>query len=119
MVGSNIHPQHQQWLQEDPPPPPTTVGTTPPFLVENSNQSATDERASTIVRTSSLRSRSPDYEIKEIKNIYVDFAGGKCVARPKIESLTSPKVSPHLDTKETDDLVTKKPSQAVEVIPIQ
>uniref|UniRef100_A0A803Q8B8 Uncharacterized protein n=1 Tax=Cannabis sativa TaxID=3483 RepID=A0A803Q8B8_CANSA len=35
------------------------------------------------------------------------------VARPKIESLTSPKVSPHLDTKETDDLVTKKPSQAV------
>ncbi|XP_030480281.2 katanin p80 WD40 repeat-containing subunit B1 homolog KTN80.1 isoform X2 [Cannabis sativa] len=71
------------------------------------------ERAPTIVRTSSLRSRSPDYETKEIKNIYVDSAGGKPVARPKIESLTSPKVSPHLDTKETDDLVTKKPSQAV------
>ncbi|XP_062096424.1 katanin p80 WD40 repeat-containing subunit B1 homolog KTN80.1-like isoform X2 [Humulus lupulus] len=70
------------------------------------------ERVGTAVRTSSLRSRSPDYETKEIKNIYVDSAGGKPVARPKIESLTPPKETPHLDTKETNDQVTKKPSQA-------
>ncbi|PON70996.1 Guanine nucleotide-binding protein, beta subunit [Parasponia andersonii] len=70
------------------------------------------ERVGTIVRTSSLRCRFPDYESKEIKNIYVDSAGGKPVTQQKVESLTSPKVPPHLDTKETNDQVIKKLSRA-------
>ncbi|POO03653.1 Guanine nucleotide-binding protein, beta subunit, partial [Trema orientale] len=78
----------------------------------NFNFQGSSERVGTIVRTSSLRCRSPDYESKEIKNIYVDSAGGKPVPQQKVESLTSPKVPPHLDTKETNDQVIKKLSRA-------
>lgn len=70
-----------------------------------------------IARTSSLRSTSPDYETKEIKNIYVDSAGGKPVTPQKIESLTSSKVTPHLETKEINNQVTKKQSHSAEVPP--
>ncbi|KAM6554055.1 hypothetical protein CsatB_014817 [Cannabis sativa] len=54
MVGSSIHPHHQQWLQEDPPPPPTTVAIK--FTIKP-------------VRTSSLRSR----ELRESVDHSKDF----------------------------------------------
>ncbi|XP_015576201.2 katanin p80 WD40 repeat-containing subunit B1 homolog KTN80.1 isoform X1 [Ricinus communis] len=50
--------------------------------------------------TSHLRSLSPDYESKEIKNIYVDSADGKPVSSQKVGSLTSPKRVLPLDSKE-------------------
>ncbi|KAL5579351.1 hypothetical protein UlMin_011793 [Ulmus minor] len=63
-------------------------------------------------RTSSLRCRSPDYDTKDIKNIYVDSTGGKPVAPQNVESLTSPKVVPHIDSKDTSAQPTPKQSPA-------
>uniref|UniRef100_A0A2P2L2N4 Katanin p80 WD40 repeat-containing subunit B1 homolog isoform X2 n=1 Tax=Rhizophora mucronata TaxID=61149 RepID=A0A2P2L2N4_RHIMU len=55
---------------------------------------------------SAFRSMSPDYETKEIKNIYVDCAGGKPVSSER--SLNSPKVGTPLDSKEMSDPLTEK-----------
>ncbi|CAK9141562.1 unnamed protein product [Ilex paraguariensis] len=60
--------------------------------------------------TSNLRCISPDYETKEIKNIYVDSRNP--VAR-KSGSFTSPKVVLPSDLKDMNDLTSQKQSPAV------
>ncbi|CAK9154871.1 unnamed protein product [Ilex paraguariensis] len=62
--------------------------------------------------TSNLRCISPDYETKEIKNIYVDTTGRNPVAR-KSGSFTSPKVVLPSDLKDMNDLTSQKQSPAV------
>ncbi|KAL6992626.1 hypothetical protein U1Q18_010738 [Sarracenia purpurea var. burkii] len=65
-------------------------------------------------RTSSIvRCSSPDYETKEIKNIYVDTAGENPVDSKRVGSYTSPRVLPPSDSKELNDLPTKKQGPAV------
>ncbi|KAK4858983.1 hypothetical protein QYF36_024854 [Acer negundo] len=56
--------------------------------------------------TSGLRCESPDYDMKEIKTIYVDSSGGNPVASQKLGSLNSPKVEVPLNSKEISDLKT-------------
>ncbi|XP_022994330.1 katanin p80 WD40 repeat-containing subunit B1 homolog [Cucurbita maxima] len=58
--------------------------------------------------TSNLQSLSPDYETKEIKNIYIDTTGGK----PEAESLSSPKVVFALGSREIIYDASKKQSPA-------
>ncbi|KAG2685302.1 hypothetical protein I3760_10G119300 [Carya illinoinensis] len=53
---------------------------------------SSEDLGSGIRSTSGLRCMSPDCETKEIKNIYVDSAGGKLVTSPRVESFNSPKV---------------------------
>ncbi|XP_050935857.1 katanin p80 WD40 repeat-containing subunit B1 homolog KTN80.1-like isoform X3 [Cucumis melo] len=67
--------------------------------------------------TSNLQSLSPDYETKEIKNIYIDTTGGKPVSPQKAESLSSPKIVFALDSKEISYDASKKqnPASRVEV----
>ncbi|XP_038894612.1 katanin p80 WD40 repeat-containing subunit B1 homolog KTN80.1 isoform X2 [Benincasa hispida] len=65
--------------------------------------------------TSNLQSLSPDYETKEIKNIYIDTTGGKPVAPQKAESLSSPKILFSLDSKEISYDASKKQSPASRV----
>ncbi|XP_023001697.1 katanin p80 WD40 repeat-containing subunit B1 homolog isoform X2 [Cucurbita maxima] len=65
--------------------------------------------------TSNLQSMSPDYETKEIKNIYVDTTGGKPVAPQKEESLNSPKVVFALDSKKISYDASKEQSPASRV----
>ncbi|KAM1893713.1 hypothetical protein ACFX14_036719 [Malus domestica] len=48
------------------------------------------------IRSPGLRCMSPDYDTKEIKNIYVDCSGGKPVASRRMDS---PKVVPSSDSK--------------------
>ncbi|KAM1045928.1 hypothetical protein COP2_037900 [Malus domestica] len=48
------------------------------------------------IRSPGLRCMSPDYDTKEIKNIYVDCSGGKPVATRRMDS---PKVVPSSDSK--------------------
>ncbi|XP_022720507.1 katanin p80 WD40 repeat-containing subunit B1 homolog isoform X2 [Durio zibethinus] len=64
---------------------------------------------------SSLGSRpvSPDYETKEIKNIYVDTAGSNPIATQKDGSLNSPKVVLPLDASEISNLAAEKQSPGV------
>ncbi|XP_022954653.1 katanin p80 WD40 repeat-containing subunit B1 homolog [Cucurbita moschata] len=61
--------------------------------------------------TSNLQSLSPDYETKEIKNIYIDTTGGK----PEAASLSSPKVVFALGSKEIIYDASKKQSPASRV----
>ncbi|KAH7568971.1 hypothetical protein JRO89_XS06G0082600 [Xanthoceras sorbifolium] len=63
--------------------------------------------------TSGLRCESPDYDMKEIKTIYVDSTGGNPVASQKVGSLNSHKVEVPLDSKEISDLKTDLQSPAV------
>ncbi|KAM5588345.1 katanin p80 WD40 repeat-containing subunit B1 [Rosa sericea] len=56
------------------------------------------EKVETGIRGPGLRCMSPDYDTKEIKNIYIDSAGGKPVTSQRINSS---KVLPPLDLKET------------------
>lgn len=63
--------------------------------------------------TSGLRCVSPDYDTKEIKNIYVDSTGGKPVASQRAESFNSPKVAPPLDSKDMSCLPSQKQSPSV------
>ncbi|CAK9327410.1 unnamed protein product [Citrullus colocynthis] len=65
--------------------------------------------------TSNLQSLSPDYETKEIKNIYIDTTGGKPVAPQKAESLSSPKIVFALDSKEISYDASKKQSPVLKV----
>ncbi|XP_048335425.1 katanin p80 WD40 repeat-containing subunit B1 homolog KTN80.2 isoform X2 [Ziziphus jujuba] len=76
------------------------------------------EKVGSGIRASSLRCVSPEYDAKEIKNIYMDSAGGKPVAPPRVESLaTTPKAISPLDMKEISDQPTKKQSSAVGLNP--
>ncbi|XP_061363012.1 katanin p80 WD40 repeat-containing subunit B1 homolog KTN80.1-like isoform X2 [Gastrolobium bilobum] len=61
--------------------------------------------------TSGFRSMSPD-ESKEIKNIYIDSAGGKPVALQRSGSFSSPKVILPEESKEICNLRTLKQSPA-------
>ncbi|KAJ8761469.1 hypothetical protein K2173_001602 [Erythroxylum novogranatense] len=70
-----------------------------------------DEIESCARSTEALQSRSPDYETKEIKNIYVDSTGGNPVASQGDRSLSSSKVVPTLDSKSNPS--TKKQSPTV------
>ncbi|WCJ26971.1 hypothetical protein M5689_008748 [Euphorbia peplus] len=56
---------------------------------------------------------SPDYEIKEIKNIYIDSAGANLVSSKKVGSLSSPKMSPSFDLEELSKLSTEKKSSTM------
>ncbi|CAK7350671.1 unnamed protein product [Dovyalis caffra] len=60
--------------------------------------------------TLGFRSPSPDYETKEIKNIYVDSTGGNPVTLQRAGSLNSSKVAPSMDSKEISTLLTEKQS---------
>ncbi|XP_044496781.1 katanin p80 WD40 repeat-containing subunit B1 homolog KTN80.2-like isoform X2 [Mangifera indica] len=62
--------------------------------------------------TSSLCCRSPDYDTKEIKTIYVDTTGGKPMASLKVGSLESPKIVLPVDSKEITDLQAEKQNTA-------
>ncbi|XVF27694.1 hypothetical protein REPUB_Repub14bG0131000 [Reevesia pubescens] len=53
---------------------------------------------------------SPDYEAKEIKNIYVDTASSKPIATQKDGSLNSPKVVLPVDASEISNLSAEKQS---------
>ncbi|GMY37264.1 katanin p80 WD40 repeat-containing subunit B1 homolog [Fagus crenata] len=74
---------------------------------------SSEKIGSGIRSTSGLRRTSPDYETKDIKNIYVDSAGGKPVASQRVDSFNSPKVAPPLDSKDISCLPTQKQSPAV------
>ncbi|KAJ9136215.1 hypothetical protein P3X46_033314 [Hevea brasiliensis] len=69
-----------------------------------------DKAMSGVRSTSDLRSTSPEYEIKEIKNIYVDSTGGNPVSSQKVGSLSSPKMVLPLDSKEMGNPPTEKKS---------
>ncbi|KAK2644160.1 hypothetical protein Ddye_019355 [Dipteronia dyeriana] len=60
--------------------------------------------------TTGLRCESPDYDMREIKTIYVDSSGGNPVASQKLGSLNSPKVEV---PKEISDLKTDLQSPGI------
>ncbi|XP_039019727.1 katanin p80 WD40 repeat-containing subunit B1 homolog KTN80.1-like isoform X2 [Hibiscus syriacus] len=66
---------------------------------------------------STLGSRplSPDFETKEIKNIYVDTAGSSMIAAPKDGSLNSTKVVSPSDAGETSNLAAERQSPGIGV----
>eukprot|EP00261_Vitis_vinifera_P017716 XP_010647505.2 PREDICTED: katanin p80 WD40 repeat-containing subunit B1 homolog isoform X1 [Vitis vinifera] len=68
---------------------------------------------SSVRSTSGLRSMSPDYDTKEIKNIYVDSSGGNSVASQKVRSFNTPKVLFPSDSQEITNLPTQKHSPGV------
>ncbi|XP_023642870.1 katanin p80 WD40 repeat-containing subunit B1 homolog isoform X2 [Capsella rubella] len=63
--------------------------------------SALDDQSSDKIRSSSRRSSSPDYETKEIKNIYID-CGNSAVAHKSV-SLITPKVKETSTGQEGDN----------------
>ncbi|XP_028096355.1 katanin p80 WD40 repeat-containing subunit B1-like isoform X4 [Camellia sinensis] len=65
---------------------------------------------------SNFRCPSPDYETKEIKNIYVDTAGGNPVASKRVGSNTSSKVVHPSDSKGMDNLPTQKQGPVLGVL---
>ncbi|XP_022715939.1 katanin p80 WD40 repeat-containing subunit B1 homolog isoform X2 [Durio zibethinus] len=77
----------------------------------NLDGSYSSEKAGRGIR-STLGSRplSPDYETKQIKNIYVDTAGSNTIATQKVGSLNSPKVVLPLDANEKSNLAAEKQS---------
>ncbi|XP_031248266.1 katanin p80 WD40 repeat-containing subunit B1 homolog isoform X3 [Pistacia vera] len=81
----------------------------------NSPGTHSSEKVGSGIRsTSSLRCRSPDYDTKGIKTIYVDSTGGKPVTSQKVGSLDSPKIVLPVDTKEITDLKTEKQNPAID-----
>ncbi|XP_062161285.1 katanin p80 WD40 repeat-containing subunit B1 homolog KTN80.1-like isoform X2 [Alnus glutinosa] len=79
----------------------------------NSQGSQSSEKVGSGIRsTLDLRRMSPDYETKEIKNIYVDSTGGKPVASQRVES-DCPKKEPASESKEISCLPTQKQSPAI------
>ncbi|KAF2303405.1 hypothetical protein GH714_018002 [Hevea brasiliensis] len=74
-----------------------------------------DKARNGVRSTSDLHSMYPDYEIKEIKNIYVDPTSGNPFSSQKVGSLSSPKMALPLDTKEMDNPPTEKRSPTTEV----
>ncbi|KAE7995606.1 hypothetical protein FH972_000382 [Carpinus fangiana] len=79
----------------------------------NSQGSHASEKVGSGIRsTSGLRCASPDYETKEIKNIYVDSTGGKPVASQRVES-DFPKKAPASESKEISCLPSQKQSPAI------
>ncbi|KAJ6728642.1 KATANIN P80 WD40 REPEAT-CONTAINING SUBUNIT B1-like protein [Salix koriyanagi] len=71
---------------------------------------SSDKAGSDVKSTLGFRSPSPDYETKEIKNIYVDSTGGNPVTLQRAGSLNSSKVVLSLDSKETSAPLTEKQS---------
>ncbi|XP_010418088.1 PREDICTED: katanin p80 WD40 repeat-containing subunit B1 homolog isoform X1 [Camelina sativa] len=65
--------------------------------------SALDDQSSDRIRSSPRRSSSPDYETKEIKNIYIDSAGGNSAVAHKSVSLITPKVKATSTGQEVDN----------------
>ncbi|XVE51275.1 hypothetical protein DITRI_Ditri02bG0026800 [Diplodiscus trichospermus] len=78
------------------------------FNLEGSDSS--EKAGSGLRSTLGSRPLSPDYETKEIKNIYVDTAGSNPIARQKDGSLNSPKVVFPLDASELNNLAAEKQS---------
>ncbi|KAI8000321.1 hypothetical protein LOK49_LG09G01856 [Camellia lanceoleosa] len=78
-------------------------------------ESPLDKVGSHRTTASSVRCPSPDYEIKEIKNIYVDTAGCTPVASKRVGSYTSPKVVNPSDSKEINNIQAQKKGPAVAV----
>ncbi|XP_043808482.1 katanin p80 WD40 repeat-containing subunit B1 homolog KTN80.1 isoform X3 [Manihot esculenta] len=82
----------------------------------NISKSDSPVKARTGERSASdLRSISPEYEIKEIKNIYVDSTGGIPVSSQKAGSLSSPNMVLPVDSKEMINPPTEKKSSTIEV----
>ncbi|KAB5533962.1 hypothetical protein DKX38_017048 [Salix brachista] len=73
-------------------------------------RNSSDKAGSDVKSTLGFRSPSPDYETKEIKNIYVDSTGGNPVTLQRAGSLNSSKVVLSLDSKETSAPLTEKQS---------
>ncbi|OAY26122.1 katanin p80 WD40 repeat-containing subunit B1 homolog KTN80.1 isoform X2 [Manihot esculenta] len=69
-----------------------------------------DKARNGVRSTSDLRSLSPEYEIKEIKNIYVDTTSGNPFSSQKVGSLNPPNMALPLDTKEMDNPPMEKKS---------
>lgn len=78
------------------------------FNIPGCNSS--DKVGSDVRSTLGFRSPSPDYETKEIKNIYVDSTGGNPVTLQRAGSLNSSKEVLSLDSKEMSAPLTKKQS---------
>ncbi|KAL7211897.1 hypothetical protein ACSBR2_014703 [Camellia fascicularis] len=78
-------------------------------------ESPLDKVGSHSTTASSVCCPSPDYEIKEIKNIYVDTAGATPVASKRVGSYTSPKVVNPSDSKEINNIQAQKKGPAVAV----
>ncbi|KAM7506116.1 hypothetical protein LguiB_005020 [Lonicera macranthoides] len=76
-------------------------------------ESPFDKQGSHRRSTSSLRCTSPDYETKEIKNIYIDTAGGNPVTSRKVGSFNSPKVARTSVPKEINKSMTQNQIPAV------
>ncbi|CAL5412171.1 unnamed protein product [Camellia sinensis] len=76
-------------------------------------ESPLDKVGSHRTTASSVRCPSPDYEIKEIKNIYMD--SGTPVASKRVGSYTSPKVVNPSDSKEINNIQAQKKGPAVAV----
>ncbi|GMH05411.1 hypothetical protein Nepgr_007251 [Nepenthes gracilis] len=72
---------------------------------------STEKVVPAVSSTPSSRSISPDFDIKEIKNIYVDY--GKPINSQKVRSFNSPKVLLSSDSKESSKLPAKRQSQTV------
>ncbi|XP_011043253.1 PREDICTED: katanin p80 WD40 repeat-containing subunit B1 homolog isoform X2 [Populus euphratica] len=78
------------------------------FNIPGCNSS--DKVGSDMRSTLGFRSPSPDYETKEIKNIYVDSTGGNPVTLQRAGSLNSSKEVLSLDSKEMSASLTEKQS---------
>ncbi|XP_022724346.1 katanin p80 WD40 repeat-containing subunit B1 homolog isoform X2 [Durio zibethinus] len=77
----------------------------------NLEGSYSSEKAGSGMRsTLGSRSLSPDYETKEIKNIYIDTAGSNTITTQKDDSFNSTKVILPLDAIEISNLVAEKQS---------
>ncbi|XP_031392296.1 katanin p80 WD40 repeat-containing subunit B1 homolog isoform X1 [Punica granatum] len=90
--GANLVPPQKDVMQHE-------------FNLQKSHsvKKGSDERS-----ISSLRCPSPDYETKEIKNIYVDTANGNPVCSERVGSLSSPKIILPLDSPDIGSPMVKK-----------
>ncbi|XVF87552.1 hypothetical protein PTKIN_Ptkin18bG0129600 [Pterospermum kingtungense] len=85
------------------------------FSLEGSYSS--EKSGSGLRSTRGSRPPLPDYETKEIKNIYVDTSGSNPIATQKDGSLSSPKVILPLDASEISNLAAEKQSLGTGINP--
>ncbi|XP_050204159.1 katanin p80 WD40 repeat-containing subunit B1 homolog KTN80.3-like [Mercurialis annua] len=81
----------------------------------NPKSDSPDKVRSGLRLTSVMRSMSPDYDVKEIKNIYIDSTGGKPVSSQNVGALTSSKNVHPLDSKEMRNPPSEKKIPVIEV----
>ncbi|KAF8029874.1 hypothetical protein BT93_E2328 [Corymbia citriodora subsp. variegata] len=77
-------------------------------------ESRSSAKVGTAIRSTSLRCASPDYDTKEIKNIYVDTASGNPVSSQRVNTTNSAKVIQPLDFEDTPNLTLQRQSSVTE-----